>query len=271
MARPADRRGQEWAGAIDEHLNRADVVLLLVSADFLASDYCYDREMTRALERDDAGDARVIPVILRSVDWHGAQFAKLQALPKDARPVTSWPDRDEAFTDVARGIRQVRRGPPKPPLAGPSPPGGAAAGRSHRLPTSGTSRTCATRTSPGATSCSTSCTPSSPTAASRLPRCMAWAASARPSSRSNTPTATPASSTSSGGCAPRSRRRCSRITPLSPGRSELAQAGERELAAVAAAVARADAPRPLAARVRQRERAGRDRATCCRGAAVAGC
>ena len=64
-----DRRigaGQEWAGAIDEHLNSAAVILLLVSADFVASDYCYDLEMTRALERHDAGDARVIPVILRT-------------------------------------------------------------------------------------------------------------------------------------------------------------------------------------------------------------
>ena len=61
--------------------------------------------MTRALERHDAGDARVIPVILRSVDWRGAPFAKLQALPKDGKPVTSWSDEDEAFTDVARGIR----------------------------------------------------------------------------------------------------------------------------------------------------------------------
>ena len=105
-----DRRigaGQEWAGAIDEHLNHAAVILLLVSADFLASDYCYDLEMTRALERHDADDARVIPVILRPVDWRGAPFAKLQALPKDGKPVTSWPDRDEAFTDIARGIRKA--------------------------------------------------------------------------------------------------------------------------------------------------------------------
>jgi len=108
-----DRRigaGQEWAGAIDEHLDSADVILLLISADFLASDYCYDREMTRALERHDAGDACVIPVILRSVDWRGAPFAKLQALPREAKPVTSWPDRDEAVTAVARGIRTVVEG-----------------------------------------------------------------------------------------------------------------------------------------------------------------
>jgi hypothetical protein len=73
-----DRRiaaGQEWARAIDEHLERAAVILLLVSADFLASDYCYDREMRRALERHDAGEARVIPVILRPVNWHEAPFA----------------------------------------------------------------------------------------------------------------------------------------------------------------------------------------------------
>jgi TIR domain-containing protein len=109
-----DRRigaGQEWAGAIDEHLNSAAVILLLVSSDFLASDYCYDQEMKRALERHDAGDARVIPVILRSVDWAGAPFGKLQALPKDGKPVTSWPNQDEVFSDIARGIRKVVQDP----------------------------------------------------------------------------------------------------------------------------------------------------------------
>jgi TIR domain len=105
-----DRRigaGQEWAGAIDEHLNSAAIILLLVSPDFLASDYCYDLEMKRALERHDAGDVHVIPVILRPVDLEGAPFAKLQALPRDAKPVRSWANEDEAFNDVARGIRKV--------------------------------------------------------------------------------------------------------------------------------------------------------------------
>ena len=103
-----DRRisaGNEWANEIDEHLNTARIILLLISADFLASDYCYDVEMKRALERHTTGEARVIPVILRSVDWQHASFGKLQALPKDAKPVTSWDNRDEAFTDIARGIR----------------------------------------------------------------------------------------------------------------------------------------------------------------------
>ncbi|WP_437282533.1 TIR domain-containing protein [Sorangium sp. So ce375] len=105
-----DRRigaGDEWAGQIDKNLNEADVILLLVSADFMASDYCFDHEMTRALARHDAGQARVIPVVLRKTDWHSAPFAKLQALPKDARPVTLWQDRDEAWHDVALGIRRA--------------------------------------------------------------------------------------------------------------------------------------------------------------------
>ena len=63
--------------------------------------------MKRALEKHEAGEVRVIPVIIRPVDWSGAPFSKLQALPKDAKPVTSWSNRDEAWTDVARGIRKA--------------------------------------------------------------------------------------------------------------------------------------------------------------------
>jgi len=103
-----DRRigaGTEWASEIDERLDAADIILLLISSDFLASDYCYDVEVKRAMERHDAGEARVIPVILRPVDWKGAPFGKLQALPRDARPVTEWPNRDQAFLDIAQGIR----------------------------------------------------------------------------------------------------------------------------------------------------------------------
>lgn len=59
-----DRRiiaGQEFDQEIDAHLDTADVILLLISSDFLASDYCYKREMTRAMERHAARDAIVIP------------------------------------------------------------------------------------------------------------------------------------------------------------------------------------------------------------------
>ena len=99
--------GTEWEGQIDEHLESAQVILLLISADFLASDYCYDIELKRAMERHELGEARVIPIILRDVDWKGATFRKLQALPKNAKPITSWDNEDEAFADVARGIRKA--------------------------------------------------------------------------------------------------------------------------------------------------------------------
>ena len=99
--------GKEWEGVIDMHLNTARVILLLISADFLASDYCYDVEMKRAMQRHEAGEARVIPVILRPCEWKGTPFGKFQALPKDGMPVTSWTDPDKAFLNVAQGIGAV--------------------------------------------------------------------------------------------------------------------------------------------------------------------
>jgi hypothetical protein len=73
----------------------------------MASDYCYAKEMLRAIERHDAGEAVVIPIILSACDWQGAPFSKLQALPKDAKPIKNWNDRDEAWLDVVRGLRRV--------------------------------------------------------------------------------------------------------------------------------------------------------------------
>ena len=119
-----DRRilpGGAWAGAIDDHLQRARIILLLVSADFLASDYSYDVEVQQAMARHDAGAARVIPVILRPVDWHSAPFGTLQALPKDGHPVTSWSNRDEAF--AGRGPRHPRGGGGVGPPPFAAPPG----------------------------------------------------------------------------------------------------------------------------------------------------
>ena len=101
--------GREWAGEINKHLESAQIILLLVSSSFLASDYCHDVELKRALERHERGEARVIPIILRPVDWHGAEFGKLQALPKDAKPVTKWGNRDEAFKNVAEGISKATK------------------------------------------------------------------------------------------------------------------------------------------------------------------
>lgn len=131
-----DRRigeGDEWKGAIDKNLEEAQVILLLVSSSFLASDYCWDVETNRAVERHDRGEARVIPVILRPCDWQEAPFARLQGLPKDAKAVTTWPNRDEAWTDVAKGIRRaveaMRSGHSVTPLPGNS---GVAQGESGR-------------------------------------------------------------------------------------------------------------------------------------------
>lgn len=97
--------GSEWADSIDQNLVEADIILLLISSDFLASDYCYDIELKNALERHEQGDCRVVPIILRAVDWVGAPFGKLQALPKDAKPVISWENHDEAFANITQGIR----------------------------------------------------------------------------------------------------------------------------------------------------------------------
>lgn len=105
-----DRRivaGDELDDAIFSKLEAADIILLLVSSDFINSAYCYSREMARAMERHHAEEARVIPVILRHCDWARAPFGKLMAIPRDGKPVVSWPDRDEALADVAKQVRQA--------------------------------------------------------------------------------------------------------------------------------------------------------------------
>ncbi|MBD8546050.1 TIR domain-containing protein [Sphingomonas sp. CFBP 8760] len=103
-----DRRitaGEDLDHAISTHVEDDDVILLLVSPDFLASDYCYDVEMTRVMERAKAGEAVVIPVILRPCDWHHAPFGKLRASPTDGKPVTMWANQDEPMLEVARDVR----------------------------------------------------------------------------------------------------------------------------------------------------------------------
>ncbi len=119
-----DRRigaGQEIHSAIDDRINTDDIILLLVSADFIASDYCYDIEMQRAMERHEKGEAIVIPVILRACDWHHAPFGKLKAVPLDGKPVTQWPDIDEAFLQVAKAVREASGRIDRPGVASTSP------------------------------------------------------------------------------------------------------------------------------------------------------
>ncbi len=99
--------GTDWAQEIESQLNTADIILLLVSPDFLSSDYCYSVEMQRALERHQVGEARVIPIILRPVYWQDTPFGNSPVLPTKAKPVTSWSDPEEALYDVAKGIREM--------------------------------------------------------------------------------------------------------------------------------------------------------------------
>ena len=82
--------GDEWDHEIDRHLENANIILLLVSADFLSSDYCWDKEVARAMDLHEAEKASVVPVLLRSCDWKGAAFEKLQGFPTDMKPVTAW-------------------------------------------------------------------------------------------------------------------------------------------------------------------------------------
>jgi hypothetical protein len=93
--------------AISKALEEADIILLLVSASFIASAYCYSREMERAMQRHHDGTAVVIPVIVRACDWHPAPFGKLLAVPKDGKAIDLWANFDEAYTDVTRQIRSV--------------------------------------------------------------------------------------------------------------------------------------------------------------------
>ena len=99
--------GTEWRASIMSHVNTDQIILLLISADFMHSDFCYSVEMERAIERHEAGEARVIPILLRPTDFEGAPFAKLQMLPSEAKAISLWPDRDAAFLNVVKGIRKA--------------------------------------------------------------------------------------------------------------------------------------------------------------------
>src|SRR6266487_921701 len=99
--------GSLWAEELSKHLKAARIRLLLISPAFIASDYYYGVEMQEAMQRHIAGEATVIPIILRPCDWEAAPFGALQALPKNAKAVTMWANRDAAFTNIAKGIRKL--------------------------------------------------------------------------------------------------------------------------------------------------------------------
>ncbi|MBL7764822.1 MAG: toll/interleukin-1 receptor domain-containing protein [Chitinophagaceae bacterium] len=99
--------GQEWDAVIKGELETADIILLLISVDFNNSQYIWDKELTTAMARHEAGEARIIPIILRTCDWSDMPYARLQALPTGAKPVSSYADKDIAYTEIAKGIRSV--------------------------------------------------------------------------------------------------------------------------------------------------------------------
>ncbi|OBP14812.1 hypothetical protein A5320_13925 [Rheinheimera sp. SA_1] len=99
--------GDKWAQEISKNLATSKIIVLLVSIDFINSEYCYDIELEKALDLHEKGASKVIPVILRSCMWQHMPFAKYQALPKDGKAVKSWLDVDEAFASVAEGIKKT--------------------------------------------------------------------------------------------------------------------------------------------------------------------
>ncbi len=118
--------GQEIDSTVSEALENADIVLLLISADFIASDYCFSVEMHRAMERHARSECVVVPIIARPCDWKTAPFGKLKALPTDGRPITKWPSTDDALEDIVRQVRALlervaREGPAAPPQEAPRP------------------------------------------------------------------------------------------------------------------------------------------------------
>lgn len=101
--------GQKWDPNIKEMIYSADIILLLISADFFNSDYCYDEELSIALDRHERGDAVVVPVLARPCQWKETEVSAIHGLPKDMRPVSLWEDRDLAWNDVANGITKIAK------------------------------------------------------------------------------------------------------------------------------------------------------------------
>lgn len=99
--------GQKLDSEIDKKLKNSNIILLLISADFIDSDYCYEKEMRQAMKQEADGLSHVVPVILRHCVWDKTPFGKLLACPKDGRPITDFEDRDKGFADVAMSLRTL--------------------------------------------------------------------------------------------------------------------------------------------------------------------
>lgn len=99
--------GEEWDNSIKQELLDSDIIILLISADFLNSDYCSEIEIKKAMERHELGEAKVIPIIVRPCDWKNLPFSKIQGLPKDAKALSTWKNIDEGYLNIIDGIKNV--------------------------------------------------------------------------------------------------------------------------------------------------------------------
>lgn len=102
--------GNLWDQSIREKLEAADIILFLVSADLMASNYINDVEIKKAFERYESGKVKIVPVFVRPCDHDGFQVSRFQGLPKDALPISKWTDQDEAYLDVVQGIKKILAG-----------------------------------------------------------------------------------------------------------------------------------------------------------------
>ena len=99
--------GMDWKNEIDSHLESSTIILFLISPDFIASDYCYEIEMQKALQQHKANVSLIIPIVIRPCDWKSLEINKYQGLPKDTKPISTWNNIDEAWLDVVQGLRSL--------------------------------------------------------------------------------------------------------------------------------------------------------------------
>ncbi len=101
------RPGMDWSNEISNQMEKADLILLLVSASFLASNYIYGVELRKAIDRHNSGDSVVVPILLRPCDWHGKPFSKFQILPRNAKPISTFENKDLAYTEISENLERI--------------------------------------------------------------------------------------------------------------------------------------------------------------------
>lgn len=112
--------GDSIDGDVNSQLEECSLFLVLVSPDFLHSDYCYEREMKRALERHESGEARVVPVVVEPCEWSKSPLGKLKAVPRDGLPISEWTNANNAYLNIVQELRRVLEVEQSRPLAAPA-------------------------------------------------------------------------------------------------------------------------------------------------------